>query len=279
MPSFTATHANGQTSYCEIDNFTDPWAAPPPTLLIQHGFARTSQFWYHWIPSLSRNFRIIRRDIRGHGRPSFPSPDSPYPYTVSTILSEILETLDQAGVTRAHLLGESTSGIVSMLFAAAHPSRVASLTLCASPTHLPPAAQELFAFGYEDWPGACRALGSRGWAQALAAVGGTVAGEDPAYLSWWLDEVAKSQAEGLAGYAEFLGALDARPVLAGIRTPTLILAPTRSAAVPLEASRWLKGQIEGARLVEVDGKGHEIYAECAELCQQEVLKFLKEVEG
>jgi pimeloyl-ACP methyl ester carboxylesterase len=277
MPPFVATHANGQTSYCQIDDFTDPWR-PSEAILIQHGFARTSNFWYHWVPALSRRYRVIRRDARGHGQSSYPDPsDTSYAYTVDTIISEIVDTLDQIGVEKVHLLGESTSGFISMIFAARYPERVLSLILCSSPTYLPQAALDLFAFGKKDWPAACRELGSRGWAQALSNTSGTVGAESPEakeYLRWWIDEVAKSTGEGLAGYAQFLSSTDARPCLKDIKAKTLILAPTKSVAVPMEASRLLEAQIQGSKVAAIDGAGHEIYADKAEDCQKEVLKFL-----
>jgi hypothetical protein len=36
----------------EVDDFTDPWK-PAETLWIQHGFGRSSRFWYHWVPPLA----------------------------------------------------------------------------------------------------------------------------------------------------------------------------------------------------------------------------------
>ena len=40
---------NGYVTYYEDDDFTEPWK-PRQTILIQHGFGRTSQFWRQWVP-------------------------------------------------------------------------------------------------------------------------------------------------------------------------------------------------------------------------------------
>jgi hypothetical protein len=44
--------ANNYQMHYEVDDFTDPWK-PAETLWIQHGFGRSSRFWYHWVPPLA----------------------------------------------------------------------------------------------------------------------------------------------------------------------------------------------------------------------------------
>ncbi|KFY94444.1 hypothetical protein V500_03253 [Pseudogymnoascus sp. VKM F-4518 (FW-2643)] len=267
------THPNGQITHVIDDDFTDPWK-PCETILIQHGFGRHANFWYHWIPILSRHYRVIRRDARGHGFSSAPKPEDNYDYSLDTILSEIANTMDQLSVTKFHFLGESTSGMVAEAFAVKYPERLHSLITCASPTFLPPAAISLFSFGLPGWPEACRTLGSRGWGESLSRVPGTLSIPDKGYVNWWVSQVALSTGEGLAGYAEFLSVLDARPFLEQIRTPTLILAPAKSVATKLEEQRMVASKIQGSKLVVVNGEGHEIYVERPEDCQKAVLEFL-----
>jgi pimeloyl-ACP methyl ester carboxylesterase len=155
-----------------------------------------------------------------------------------------------------------------------NPERLHSLTVCSTPTHLSEAALNLFAFGHIDWATACRELGSRGWCQALSKVPGTIPISDPEYLPWYLDQISVSDGEGLAGYAEFLSTLDARPSLPRIRVPTLILAPSQSAAAKLEDQKRLAKEIPGACLVIINGPGHEIYVTQAKKCQLAFLNFL-----
>jgi pimeloyl-ACP methyl ester carboxylesterase len=266
-------HHSGQRTHFILNDFADPWK-PRETILIQHGFGRHAAFWYHWIPVLSRKYRVIRRDLRGHGHSSYPKKTDDYYYTLDTILQEILDTLDQLSVEKVHFLGESTGGILGEIFAAKYPERLLSLTICSTPTHLPPQALQLFAFGKKDWPTACRELGSRGWAEALSRIPGTIPVSDPQYLPWYLEQIAISDGEGLAQYAEFLSTLDARPWLEKIKVLTLILSPTQSAAVKVEDMKALAKLIERSKLVLIEGPGHEIYVTQAEQCQQAFLGFL-----
>ena len=270
MPQIT--HPNGQTTYYVDDNFTDPWR-PCETILIQHGFARHVDFWYHWVPVLSRKYRVIRRDARGHGKSSCPPKD--YDYSVDTIISEIMDTLDQLGLQKVHYLGESTGGIFGEALAVKYPDRLHSLTICSSPMYLPQAAQDLLAFGHSSWPAACRELGSRGWAIAAASVLGTDQIPDKAYVQWWVDQVAVPSGDALADHAELLAKVDARSLVADIKVPMLILAPANSKMTTVEDQRKLQEQVKGSKMVVVHGKGHEIYVDQPEECQRAFLDFLE----
>ncbi|KAH6976468.1 Alpha/Beta hydrolase protein [Ilyonectria sp. MPI-CAGE-AT-0026] len=273
-------HPNSQLSHYRIDDFADPWK-PRETILIQHGFARTIQHWYHWVPALARRYRVIRRDLRGHGLSSHrktTSDNIDYEYSLDTILDEIIDTLDQLGIEKVHFLGESTSGMLGEVLAAKYPHRLLSLVICSSPTHLPESALQLFAFGHADWPTACRTLGSRGWAEALMRCPGTVASDDPAYQAWWLDMISQSDCEGLAGYAEFLAKMDSRPFLKEIIVPMLILAPSRSAVMTVAMMEDVAKQVNGAKIEVIDAPGHEIFVSGAEQCQKAAISFWESLE-
>lgn len=266
-------HPNGQVSHCVIDDFTDPWK-PAEVILIQHGFGRNYAFWYHWVPVLASKYKVIRRDLRGHGLSSTPTGE----YGLEELLEEIVDILDQLGLDKVHFVGESTSGMLGEALAARYPARLHSLITCSAPSHLPEQALKLFAFGYEDWPSAVLKLGSRGWATALSKVPGTVDGT-PQYTKWWVDQVARSTSLGMSGYARFLSKLDARPLLPEVAVKTLILAPSQSAATKLEEQQWIQSQIPGAELVIIEAPGHEIYVQNPHDCQKALLDFLERLSG
>ncbi|KAK9420124.1 putative AB hydrolase-1 domain-containing protein [Seiridium unicorne] len=286
---FYVTHPNGQVSHYHLDTFVDPWlpVEKKPVILLNHGCARTSEMWYGWVPRLARDFVVIRRDSRGHGKSSYPKRLSPwsdqqnnkyegdYQWNITTMVEEIVDMLDQLGIDKVIFLGEATSGEVGHAFAATHPERTIVLITCSSPTYLPPAAIKMFSVGESSWPEAVIKHGSRGWNERLAKNPNTLP-RDPEYLEWLLTEAGKTHKEGLAGYVIFLTHLTSRPFLHKIKCPYLILAPTNSAAVPLSESHWLSEQIPEAKMVEIEAPGHEIFAEATDKCIDAVLEFLHE---
>ncbi|POR31384.1 Alpha/beta-hydrolase [Tolypocladium paradoxum] len=269
-------HPNGQVTHYILDDFTDPWDKGE-VILLQHGFSRTAQHWYHWVPRLARKYRVIRRDLRGHGLSSFPTSSSStageYDYSLNTILEEIVDLLDQLGIDKVHFLGESTSGMLGIALTAKYPHRLHSLVICSSPTYLPQQALNSFAFGLPSFPEALRTLGSRGWAEAMSNSKGTVTSFVPGYVTWWIDQVAVSNSEGLAGYADFLSKLDVRPFISAVKLPMFILAPMNSAVIQVADMELLVSQIEGAKMEVIDAPGHEIYTSGAEKCQTSALGF------
>lgn len=189
--------------------------------------------------------------------------------------------LDQLGLEKVHFLGESTGGMIGVAFAARHPDRLHSLILCATPTHLPPSAQEMWAMGHKDWETACRTLGARGFCEGLAKIPGVLGQPDPDYNTWWREQVGVSSGEGLASYAGFLSKLDVRPMHGLINTlkvPVLILAPTRSRNTSLDDQKQLNEAITGSKMVVIDGLGHEIFVDKGEECQEAVLEFANSLE-
>ena len=268
------THKNGERTYYLDDDFADPWKQPQETILIQHGFARHSAFWYHWVPILAKHYRVIRRDARGHGYSS--TPDKNYKYSIDTILDEILDTLDQLSIQKVHYIGESTGGIWGEFLAARNPERLHSLTICSSPLYMPAAAQEMLAFGHSSWPVACRELGARGWGEAVLKVLGGDQMPDKEFLKWWLDQVSVSSGEGLGDHAELLcdKSFDARRIMKDIKVPMLMLTPGNSKLVNLDEQKELK-DAAGAQMEVINGYGHEIYIDQAEQCQQKYLAFLE----
>lgn len=273
MPHITV---NGYSTFYELDDFTPPWLTPT-TILIQHGLGRNSKFWRHWPPTLGTTWRLIRRDLPGHGESGDPGQD--YSWTMDTLVSELAEFLDKLGIQQIHYLGESTGGMLGIAFAARYPLRVRSLTLCASPTTIGPAAQKLFAFGHSDWQTAIRTLGSYGWGSELASIGGTMGNMSPNQREWTLNQIGKIPDSVLVGYSRLVSQTDVAPLLNQIRTPTLILAPTRSAATPMEQQLVLQQAIPGAQLVAIDGAAHEIYIDRARECMGALQHFLQSVDA
>jgi pimeloyl-ACP methyl ester carboxylesterase len=224
----------GQTTYYEDDCFADPFGPTPEVIILQPGYARSTAFWYHWVPPLASKYRVIRRDLRGHGRSSSPSRDT-YDWSLDTMLAEIIDMLDQLKIDKVHFVGESTSGELGIALAVKYPQRLHSLITCSGPSHIPAELKQLLALGHETWPIAMRTLGSAGWARELAKRPGTGARkEEEVYLDWWISEIGKSSSYGLEQYAIFLEELDVRKLLKDVKLPTLILAPTKSSAAPVE---------------------------------------------
>ena len=273
MPNITV---NGYSKYYEIDDFTQPWLSPE-TIFIQHGMCRNSRFWRHWPPVLATSYRVIRHDLPGHGDSQDPGPD--YPWTMETVVDDLAAFLDKLKIPQIHFLGESTSGMLGVIFAVRYPERVKSLTLCASPLTIGPEARKLFAFGHKDWQTAIRTLGTYGWGKELAGVSGTMGNLSQEEQDWVLTQIGRIPDRAMVDYSLMVSQTDVGPLLKDIQVPVLILAPTRSAATPMEQQAAMHQAIPGARFVVIDGAAHEIYRDRAGDCMDALLDFLNSLKN
>jgi pimeloyl-ACP methyl ester carboxylesterase len=72
---------------------------------------------------LSRSFRVIGIDQRGHGRSEKPHSEADYGKQLAT---DVLKLMDHLDIQKAHLVGHSMGGIVAMYLVANHSERIYS---------------------------------------------------------------------------------------------------------------------------------------------------------
>jgi pimeloyl-ACP methyl ester carboxylesterase len=98
-------------------------SARPPVLLLHGGFGNSNYFG-HLIPALvSRGYRVIAMDSRGHGR----STRSDAPMTYHLMAGDAIGLLDRLGIPRVSLVGWSDGGCTGFDIALNHPDRLAGL--------------------------------------------------------------------------------------------------------------------------------------------------------
>lgn len=95
------------------------------TVLLIHGGGACIEIWNHQIDFLSRNYRVVAPDCRGHGR----SGDSDLPYTHALHVADMIGLLDRLEIPRAHVMGWSDGASFGLYMAMHHPDRVASLIM------------------------------------------------------------------------------------------------------------------------------------------------------
>jgi pimeloyl-ACP methyl ester carboxylesterase len=93
-----------------------------PAVVLIHGGQLDSRMWDEQFDLLAKQFTAIRYDVRGYGG-SF-QPDALY-----SDAEDLAALLDYLRVAKAHLVGLSLGGRISVDFAVAYPKRTRSLTL------------------------------------------------------------------------------------------------------------------------------------------------------
>jgi pimeloyl-ACP methyl ester carboxylesterase len=97
-------------------------------LLLIHGMAGSSATWRGVIPQLSKNFRVIAPDLIGHGESDKPRGD----YSLGAFAVFLRDLLDELGISRATIIGQSLGGGIAMQFAYQHRDRCERVVLIGS---------------------------------------------------------------------------------------------------------------------------------------------------
>src|SRR5438874_7795622 len=124
-----------------------------PVLVLSHAMGASMAMWEPQVDGLSRAFRVLRYDHRGHGASPVPAG----PYTIADIGGDLLRLLDRLGIDRVSFCGLSLGGMVCIWLAANAAARIDRLVLCCNwPRMLRP----------EDFAARARRIGS----EVMAAV-------------------------------------------------------------------------------------------------------------
>jgi 3-oxoadipate enol-lactonase len=243
---------------------------PPdgPPVILSCSLGTDRSMWDPQTPALVGRKRVVRYDLRGHGR----SPAPAGPYAISDLGEDLLTLMDRLEIEQASLCGVSIGAMTSIWVAANAPERVRRLVLCCTSARFGPEAAEVY-----------RARASTVREHTVDAVA------DGALERWFTPGFREAQpelmaqirrgltdtsSEGYAGCCEALAALDLHPVLGSISAPTLVIAGAEDPATPPDHGRAIADGIAGARFELIEGAAHLANIEKAEVVTPLITGFI-----
>ncbi len=266
------------TLHYRVDDYTDPWKRAG-AIVLQHGYARSSQFWQAWIPYLSRFYKIVRPELRGHaGAPV--DYDTATGSTLENYVADVVAVLDELKLESVHYCGESFGGIIGMALAAEHPARVRTLTFVSSPVYQNQKSQDVYAAGFATREEALRTLGTRKWAERIyGAPEFFPAGTADGLRSWYVDQIARTDPEVLCGLYGLLRHANASALLPRIAAPVLGLYPTAGLLTGNEQEDLLRAGIRDLQLIHLPSASHAILTLYPTTCANHLLHFAAQYDG
>jgi 3-oxoadipate enol-lactonase len=236
-----------------------------PWLVLSNSLGATLDMWDPQVVALSRDFRLLRYDTRGHGDSAVP----PGPYTIEQLGTDVIGLLDLLGIERADFCGLSMGGATGMWLGAHAPSRLDRLVLCNTTPWLgPPDVLDarIATVRREGMPALVDGILER-WFTPDARLRNPIA----------VERIRRSLLETpVAGYVaccEALRDMDQRAGLARIAAPTLVIAGTFDPAPTPAAAREWAATIPNARCMELPA-AHLSNVGAAAQFNEEVLAFL-----
>ena len=231
-----------------------------PTVILLHGFGSSLETWEPWAQALSARYRVIRFDLPGFG---LTGPDPTGDYSDAREMKILIDLMDQLGITRANLIGNSLGGRIVWGFAALHPDRVNRMVLVSPDGFASPG------FDYDKpskTPLMMRALpyvAPRGLLKANLAI----AYANPKALS----ETTVTRYRDLMLAPGVRSAIltrmgqailrDPAPTLARIKAPTLLLWGEKDHMIPISNAADYMRDVPHATLVRLPNLGHVPFEE------------------
>ncbi len=236
-----------------------------PVLLFSNALGNTADAWAWQVPELSKRFRVVRYDTRGHGRSSLPDGE----YAFSELADEAIDLLTFLGIGKAAMCGISMGGMVAMQTAAKRPDLISKLVLCCTAARIG---------SVEGWRVRIAAVEADG----LAAIAPTLAERwcspgfsqsHPGHVQLLIDMLRRTSDEG---YIRNVAALRDGDLTAEVRrivAPTLIISGRNDQAVTTPQAVATADLIPGARHIALDA-AHEPNWEKVDRYIQALLEFL-----
>ena len=229
-------------------------------VILLHGFGASLDTWEPWAQNLSERFRVIRFDLPGFG---LTGADPTGDYSNARDIRILTGLMDQLGIDRASLIGNSLGGRIAWNFAALNPRRVTRLVLVSPDGFASPG------FEYDrvsETPLMMQALpyvAPRGLLKAnLAPAYANPDALSEATLTRYRDMMlAPGVRPAILARMSQVILRDPAPTLAGIQTPTLLLWGEKDAMIPISNAADYLRYMPHARLVRLPNLGHVPFEE------------------
>lgn len=221
-----------------------------PTIVFSHSLACNGGEWNEQVQDLSKRFRVVCVDTRGHGQTTAPAGD----YTLDQLADDMKGMLDTINVKQPHFCGLSMGGMIGQAAALKYPGIFKTLTLADTTSRYAPEAKSL-------WEGRIKAAREQGMG---AIVQGT--------LERWLTEsfrktnVARTEeiagyirstpVNGYAGCIAAISKINTTDRLREIRAPAQVICGELDAGTPPAMSQAIQKAMPGSNLVMIPNAAH-----------------------
>jgi pimeloyl-ACP methyl ester carboxylesterase len=232
-----------------------------PAVVLIHGYTDSARDWVPMLPYVSKHYRLILVDIRGHGQSSKPECC----YTRLDFAYDIKLLLDALGVRKADIVGHSLGSIIAQTFAEYWPERTAHVVLISSTGGAPP-----------DRP---KKPPQFDFAAEIRKLKDPIEADSPFMIAWWdsptpVDpDFIRRQRKDAAGIPlrVWLAVLDQalpanmfselQSTLPRLKAPTLLIWGSQDPIMEEDVRQTLRDALPAARVKIFDGLGHNPFWE------------------
>ena len=232
-----------------------------PAVVLIHGYTDNARDWVPVLPYLSKRYRLILVDIRGHGKSSKPDCC----YARFDFAYDIKLLLDALSVRQADIVGHSLGSIIAQTFAEDWPERTKHVVLISSTGGTPPDRPKKPQFDF---------------AAQISKLKEPIDPDSPFMIEWWdsptpvdpdfirrqrIDAagiplrvwfaVLEQAMNGTSAYA------DLQSTLPRLKAPVLLIWGSKDPIMEEDVRQSLRQALPGAKVKIFDGLGHNPFWE------------------
>ncbi len=253
--------ANGIDINYEIEG-EGPWVT------MSHSLACDLHMWDEQMGVLTRKYKVLRFDTRGHGQSSAPAGQ----YTLEQLADDVKGLLDGLNIKQTHWVGLSMGGMIGQAFALKYPGVFKSMVLADTTSRRPPDAAKM-------WRDRITTAQEKGMDALVEST-----------LGRWFTEpyrnsrkdvmeritrnIRSTPVAGFVGCCHAISSVDFLGRLKEIRIRVLIMVGEHDHGTPPEAARVIHENLPGSELKIIASAAHLSNIEQAEVFNQAMLGFL-----
>src|SRR3989338_135113 len=106
--------------------WTDGGFYQGPAVIFIHGFPFNRKLWGPQFEALSKSYRVVSYDVRGHGQSEVGDGQ----YSLEFFVDDLIEGMDHLKIESAVLCGLSMGGYIALRALERHPGRFKGVVLC-----------------------------------------------------------------------------------------------------------------------------------------------------
>ena len=212
-----------------------------PSIVLVNSLGADLRMWDPQVAALSRRFRVLRYDIRGHGQSGLSDEE----VTIERLGLDLMDLLDELSIRSVHICGLSLGGMIALWLAVHHPERIKRAVFANTAARIGTV---------QGWNARIDAVRVGGMAAVRGAVVARFLSDGfrarhPEMAHWIGNMLEATDQVGYIAACAALRDTDLRDLVHKIRVPSLIIAGALDEATPPAQAEELHKAIRGSDLI------------------------------
>jgi 3-oxoadipate enol-lactonase len=252
---------NGIEINCVIEG-AGPWVT------MSHSLACNLSMWDPQMQSLTKHYKVLRFDTRGHGASSAPEGA----YTLEQMADDVHGLFAALHIKRTHWVGLSMGGMIGETYALKYPGVFQSMVLADTTSRRPPNAEQM-------WGERVHMARDQGMAALVEGTLGRWFTEPyrkahPDVMARIGNDIRNTPVDGFAGCCAAIAKIDLLDRLKEIDCPALVIVGDQDHGTPPEMARQIHANLRGSELLIIPSAAHLSNVEQPAVFNKALVEFL-----